>query len=145
MDATHKLKTDLQIAKMKWIVIWKKVHFFIKCSSMHAINNQSTQITKKSLRLPFGLRCLSPTYPPITPSYRVPVRQATISLSLLSPCTSWHKPWESLLGWLVTTSQWTFTTEHWHARYTKYNEVRKNFRTSLCKTHLTRDGFCCII
>ena len=64
------------------------------------------------LRLPFGLRCLEPTYPPITPSYRVPVRQATISLSLLSAYTSRRTPWESLSGWSVTTSRWTFTTEH---------------------------------
>ena len=64
------------------------------------------------LRLPFGLRCLRPTYPPIAPSYRVPVRQATISLSLLSAYTSRRKPWESLSGWSVTTSRWTFITEH---------------------------------
>ena len=64
------------------------------------------------LRLPFGLRCLAPTYPPVAPLYRVPVRQATISLSLLSAYTSRRTPWESLSGWSVTTSRWTFTTEH---------------------------------
>ena len=63
------------------------------------------------LRLPFGLRCPWPTCPPIAPSYRVPVRQATISLSLLSAYTSRRKPWESLSGWSVTTSQRTFTAE----------------------------------
>lgn len=63
------------------------------------------------LRLPLGLRCLLPTYPPITPSYRVPVRQATISLSLLLAYTSRCIPWESLSGWSVTTSLRTFTAE----------------------------------
>ena len=64
------------------------------------------------LRLPFGLRCFWPTYPPITPLYRVSVRQATISLSLLLAYTSRCKPWESLLSSSVTTPQWTFTAEH---------------------------------
>ena len=64
------------------------------------------------LRLPLGLRCFASTYPPITPSLRVSVRQATISLSLRLACTSRCIPWESLSGWSVTTSQRTFTAEH---------------------------------
>ncbi len=43
------------------------------------------------------------TYPPYTPLYQVPVRKATISLSLSLTCTSQYKPWESLSGLLATT------------------------------------------
>lgn len=55
------------------------------------------------LRLPFGLHCLMPAYPPQTSLYQVPVRQATISLSLLLAYTSRCKPWESLWGSSATT------------------------------------------
>ncbi len=51
--------------------------------------------------------------------YRISVRRATISLSLLLACTSQYKPWESLSSSSVATPMWTFTIEHGHARHTQ--------------------------
>ena len=50
---------------------------------------------------------------------KLPVRQATISLSLLLACSSRFKPWESLSGSLATTPLGTFTQGLGHAHHTK--------------------------
>ncbi len=55
------------------------------------------------LRLPLGLRCVLPAYPPQMPFYQISVRQATILLSLLLAYSSQSKPWESLWGSSATT------------------------------------------
>jgi len=46
---------------------------------------------------------LLPAHPPYAPWYPVPVRQATISLSLLLAQTSRFEPWESLWGSSLVT------------------------------------------
>ena len=73
------------------------------------------------LRLPFGLCCFVPAYPPVTPWYRLPVRRATISLWLLLPCSSRCKACQSLSGSLATTPLGTSTQASGHARHTYRN------------------------
>ena len=67
----------------------------------------------------FRASLYSANLPAIYAFYRVSVRRATISLSLLLACTSRYKPWEPLTNSLVTTPMWTFTTEYGHARHTE--------------------------
>ena len=68
-----------------------------------SLSSSTCLIYAYGLRLPFGLCCFSPAYPPQTPYYQVSVRQATISLSLLLAYSSRSKPWESLWGSSATT------------------------------------------
>ena len=68
-----------------------------------SLSSSTCLIYAYGLRLPLGLHCIWPAYPPHTPYYQVSIRQATISLSLLLTCTSRCKPWESLWGSSATT------------------------------------------
>ena len=90
-----------------------------------SLSSSTCLIYAHGLRLPFGLRCLWPAYPPCTPWYQVSIRQVTISLSLPPACTSRYKPWESLWGSSATTPLVDF-----HHRLTacpSYNRKKPDF------------------
>ena len=88
-----------------------------------SLSSSTCLIYAYGLRLPLGLHCILPAYPPHTPYYQVSIRQATISLSLLLTCTSRCKPWVSLWGSSATTPLVDF-----HHRLTacpSYKKARK--------------------
>lgn len=89
----------------------------------HGISPCSFLVYPPDLRIwvtaTFTASLYSANLPAIYAFYRVSVRRATISLSLLLACTPRYKPWEPLTNSLVTTPMWTFTTEYGHARHTE--------------------------
>lgn len=107
------------------LLLWFPTHKTSR-DKLASLSSSTCLIYLHGLRLPFGLRDFRPTYPPCRPWYQVPVRQATISLSLLLAHTSRYEPWESLSGSSATTPFMDF-----HHRLTACPSYLKSGASSL--------------
>ena len=104
------------------------------------LSSSTCLIYAHGLRLPFGLHCLGPVYPPCTPCIRFLFVRLRFRYPFFSPT-----PRDVNLGsrygvrWQLRPL-WTFTTDRRHARHTqKKPSLRMAFNYALYSAILSRD------